>query len=145
MKMVPNASGTTIAFTAGTPVSGSLTASLAGTNIEDITDCEVMMFIQNPVTKEIMQSFRAADLLSTTTNTLAETIRLYPNPSSDIVRISSLEKVDVVVADLLGKTVISLKDITNQNDINVSGLENGVYLFSIKNATGSQTLKFVKK
>ena len=145
MKMVPDEGGTTITLTAGIPVSGTVSASLVGTNIEDITDCDVMIFLQNPVTKEVMQSFRATDILSTPTNNLAETIKLYPNPSSDVVKISSLEKADVTVTDLLGKIVISLKDVTNQTNINVSGLENGVYLFSVKNETGSQTVKFVKK
>lgn len=144
MKMMPNENGTPITFTAGTPVSGTLTAALAGTNIEQISDCEVVMFIQNPVTKEIMQSFKAADLLAVPTNTIAETIKLYPNPSSSVVRLSILEKVNVTVTDLLGKTVMNLKDVTNQTDINVSALQNGVYLFSVQNQTGSQTIKFVK-
>ncbi len=144
MKMVPNASGTPITMTAGTPVSGSISASLAGTNIEQIADCEVILYLQNPTTKEIMQSFRATDLLSTPTNTLAETIKLYPNPSSSIVRISNVEQVDVQVTDLLGKVVLNLKNVTDQTDINVSALQNGVYLFTVKNETVNQTVKFVK-
>ena len=145
MKMVPDASGTNITFTAGTPVSGSVSASLIGTNIEDITDCDVMIFLQNPVTKEVMQSFRAADLLGTPTNSLTSSVKLYPNPSSNFVKITNIEKADVSVTDLLGKTVISLKDVTNQTEINVSALQSGVYLFTVKNETGSQTVKFVKK
>ncbi len=145
MKMIPNANGTPVTFTAGTPISGSLSSSLAGTNIEELSDCEVMLFIQNPVTKEIMQSFVALNALSTPTNTLTETIKLYPNPSSSIVRISNAEQVDVQVTDLLGKVVLNLKNVTDQTDINVSALQNGVYLFTVKNETVNQTIKFVKK
>ena len=145
MKMVPDANGTSITMTAGTPISGSISASLVGTNIEQIADCEVILYLQNPTTKEIMQSFRAADLLSTPTNTLAETVKLFPNPASDIVRITNVEKANITITDLMGKTVLSLENVTAQTDINVSALQNGVYLFSIKNETVNQTVKFVKK
>lgn len=144
MKMVPNASGTSLTLTAGVPVSGTITASLAGTFVEDITDCEVILYLQNPVTKEIMQSFKAADQLSTVSNTLS-TVKLYPNPASDIIRLSNVEKVSIEVTDLMGKTVLSLNDVTEQTDINVSALQSGVYLFTVKNDTINQTIKFVKK
>jgi hypothetical protein len=145
MKMVPNANGTPLNLIAGTPVSGTVTASLAGTFTEQIADCEVVLFIQNPVTKEIMQSFTALDVLSTPTNTANQTVKLYPNPSSDFVRISNIEVVDVQITDLTGKTVVSLKNVTNQTDINVSALNTGMYLFTVSNETINQTIKFVKK
>jgi hypothetical protein len=145
MKMVPNANGTPLTMTAGTPVSGTVTASLAGSFIEEIADCEVVLFIQNPITKEIMQSFTALDVLSTPTNLANQTVKLYPNPSSDFVRISNVEVVDVQITDLTGKTVVSLKNVTNQTDINVSALNTGMYLFTVSNETINQSIKFVKK
>lgn len=145
MKMVPDASGTPITLTAGTAVTGSISASLANTFIEQLTDCEVMLFLQDPVTKAVVQSFTALDALSTPTNNAVESIKLYPNPSSTTVRISNIEKVNVQVTDLLGKVVLNLNDVTNQTDINVSGLQTGMYLFTIQNEIGSETIKFVKK
>lgn len=144
MKMIPNANGTSLTFTAGTPISGTLSASLDGTNIEEITDCEVMLFIQDPVTKAVMQSFVALNALSTPTNELVE-IKLYPNPSSSTVRLSNIEVVDIQVTDLLGKVVLNLKDVTTQTEINVSELQSGVYFFTVKNQNGTETIKFVKK
>lgn len=145
MKMVPNANGTSLTFTAGTAVTGSITASLDGTFIEELTDCEVVLFLQDPVTKEVMQSFTALNALSIPTNEVAQTIKLYPNPATSIVRLSNVEQVDVQVTDLLGKVVLSLKNVTEQTDINVSALQSGVYLFTAQNQTGSETIKFVKK
>ena len=142
--MVPNATGTPLTLTAGTTITGSISASLAGTFIEEIGDCEVILFLQNPVTKEIMQSYKAADLLSTVTNNL-QTVKLYPNPASDIVRISNVDNADVKIIDVMGKTVLNLKNVTSQTDINVSALKTGVYLFSVNNETINQTIKFVKK
>lgn len=144
MKMVPNATGTPLTLTAGTTVTGSISASLAGTFIEEIGDCEVVLFLQNPVTKEIMQSYKAVDVLSTATNNL-QTVKLYPNPASDVVRISNVDNADVKIIDVMGKTVLNLKNVTSQTDINVSALKTGVYLFSVNNETINQTIKFVKK
>lgn len=144
MKMVPNANGTQITFTAGTPVSGTLTSSLLGTNIEQLSDCDVILFIQNPTTREVMQSFVALDALSTPENTVAS-VKLYPNPGSSIVRISNIDQADVRVTDMLGKQVLNLKNVSAQTDINVSSLQAGMYLFTIDNEAGSTTVKFVKK
>ena len=91
-----------------------------------------------------MQSYKAADLLSTVTNNL-QTVKLYPNPASDIVRISNVDNADVKIIDVMGKTVLNLKNVTSQTDINVSALKTGVYLFSVNNETINQTIKFVKK
>ena len=119
-------------------------AMAAGTFIEEIGDCEVVLFLQNPVTKEIMQSYKAVDVLSTATNNL-QTVKLYPNPASDVVRISNVDNADVKIIDVMGKTVLNLKNVTSQTDINVSALKTGVYLFSVNNETINQTIKFVKK
>lgn len=144
MKMVPNANGTPLTFTAGTPVSGTISASLAGTFIEEMTDLEVILFIQNNTTKEIMQSFRAADILSTDKNVL-NTVKIYPNPAQDFIRISDIEGANVVITDISGKTVINLKNISESNDINVSGLNSGIYFVNVSNEDVNQTIKFIKK
>ncbi len=72
MKMVPNASGTTLNLTSGTPVSGQISASLAGTFIEEETDLEVILFLQDPTTKQVMQSFKATDALSIDDNQISK-------------------------------------------------------------------------
>lgn len=144
MKMIPDASGTPLTFTAGTSVSGTISASLAGTNIEEDTDLEVILFIQNNTTKEIMQSFRAANLLSTDKNVL-NTVKIYPNPAQDFIRISDIEGANVVITDISGKTVINLKNISQTNDINVSELNSGIYFVNVSNEDVNQTIKFIKK
>lgn len=144
MKMVPDASGTAITFTAGTPVSGQISASLAGTNIEEVTDLEVIVFIQNPVTKEIMQSFQATNTLSTPDNSI-KTIELYPNPANNFIRLSAIDIADITVVDVLGKTVLTQQNITSETEVNVSELNSGIYFVTIKSNEVSQTIKFVKK
>lgn len=144
MKMVPNASGTPITFTAGTPVNGQISASLAGTNIEQSTDLEVIVFIQDPVTKEIMQSFQATNALSLVDNTVQQ-VNLYPNPANSFFRLSNIETADISIVDVMGKTVLTQKNVSTESTINIADLNSGIYFVTINSNDNSQTIKFAKK
>ena len=144
MKMVPDASGTTINTTAGTPISGQITASLANTFIEENSDLEVILFIQNAATKEIMQSFRATDALSLEDNALAK-VKLYPNPASNNIRFTNIQEATIMITDVTGKVVLQTEGVDENSIINVSNLNSGIYLVNIKNESMNETIKFVKK
>lgn len=144
MKMVPNASGTTISATAGTPISGQISASLTGAFIEENTDLEVILFLQNATTKEIMQSFQATNALSLEENVLAK-VKLYPNPASNNIRFANLEDATIKITDITGKVVLQLEGVDENSIINVSDLNSGIYLVNIKNESINETIKFVKK
>jgi hypothetical protein len=144
MKMVPNASGTTINTTAGTPISGQITASLVNTFIEDPNDLEVILFIQNAATKEIMQSFKATDALSLEDNALAK-VKLYPNPASNNIRFTNIQEATIMITDVTGKVVLQTEGVDENSIINVSNLNSGIYLVNIKNESMNETIKFVKK
>lgn len=145
MKMVPNASGTTINCTAGTPISGQISASIStGTFIEDLNDLEVIVFIQNPTTKEIMQSFQATNALSLEDNAVAK-VKLYPNPASNNIRFANVEDATIMITDVTGKVVLQTSGVDENSIINVSHLNSGIYLVNIKNEWMNETVKFVKK
>lgn len=88
----------------------------------------------------------ASNLLSTNDTSLqksGETIRIYPNPAKDLVTVEFQQKVKefkVEVNDMAGNTVLSLE---NQEKINTSALENGVYTFTIKTDKGNTTKKII--
>ena len=68
-------------------------------------------------------------------------LQLYPNPSTDYIRIKSKAKsLDVKIYNLEGKLVVSGNYISDE-DINVSKLNAGVYLVQANGVT----LKFIKK
>ncbi len=75
-----------------------------------------------------------------------ETIKVlaYPNPAKDFVRIEGAEAAEVQVYNALGQMV---KTIQGSNEINVSGLAEGVYLLRITDANGKNhvTRVVVKK
>ncbi len=56
MKMVPDANGTSVACTDGTQFVERKQASLVGTNIEEMNDLEVVVFVQDDNTKAVLQS-----------------------------------------------------------------------------------------
>ncbi len=81
-------------------------------------------------------------VLSVETNELTE-LYIYPNPASDKVNIVSNNPIDSIeVYDILGKQVKTLK---NTNEIHVSNLNSGIYLFKISIGEQVITKKIVVK
>ena len=57
MRMTPDANGTALeALSAGTPVTFDFTQNVANTNIEQLNDLRLIVFVQNDSNKEILQS-----------------------------------------------------------------------------------------
>lgn len=56
MKMMPDAFGTTVNFTDRVPYTLTLSADLAGTNVEEYSDLGVLVLVQDFTSKEIYQS-----------------------------------------------------------------------------------------
>ena len=122
----------------------SLTTNLAGTFIEEYTDLDVIVFVQNYATKEIMQSFHNVQQLGNETFTVSK-IKVYPNPSNGLITIDTATAVNVTVTDLLGKVVYNAKDVNNQSPLNLSHLQKGMYLVKMANTDGEQTEKIILK
>ena len=79
---------------------------------------------------------------------LNETISIYPNPSTDNIKVNlpkSMEYASVVVFNVLGKKVIAQEVNATDNIIKVSHLNSGVYLLKVTNGNVSKTLKLVKE
>ncbi len=75
----------------------------------------------------------------------AENFTLYPNPTSDVLNISSkngLNTSEIRIADMTGKVVRTQKNATT---INVSDLASGTYLIDIVTKEGKASSKFIKK
>lgn len=77
-----------------------------------------------------------------------EKINLYPNPSVDFVTITGLESSNsnLSVVNQLGKTLINISNIDNNQKINISNLPKGIYHISFSNINGKViTEKLIKK
>lgn len=146
MKMLPDANGTTINFTHDVQTSNTFQATLTGLNIEEMDDLDVIVFIQNNATKDIMQATNATDALATSEFASGATIKMWPNPSTGIVKIATENPVNVMITDIAGKVVFTMNEVSNDTQINLSSLEKGIYLAKMTTNGGvEQTQKIVLK
>lgn len=146
MKMMPDANGTILDCTANTPITTNLSVDLTGTFKEAnfATDHEVIVFIQDYTTKEIMNSATATQQLSSESFNLTN-IKVYPNPSNGIFTIDTILPTDVKILDITGKEVFTASNITNQASLNLTNLQEGIYMLKMKNENGEQTEKIIIK
>jgi uncharacterized membrane protein len=122
-----------------------LQQNLAGLFIEDMTDLEVIVFIQSTNTgKAVMQSTKATELLSND-QFAAKKFKVYPNPSEGIVRIKSETPVSVSIADITGKVVFTMNDVTSETQMNLSSLQKGMYMATITSGSDKETQKIILK
>lgn len=145
MKMIPNASGTTINFTNDVPVVTDLNVNLDGLFIEEMDDLEVVIFIQDHTGKSVMQAAYATESLATNHPSMADSVKLYPNPSNGIVRIKTDVESNIVIVDMTGKEVYKALNVVNDQTINLSFLQKGVYVAKINNINGELNQKIVIK
>ena len=95
--------------------------------------------------------FAIDDFKVTTTGTVSseqfftENFTMYPNPTTDVLNISSKNGLivsEIRITDMTGKVVKVQKDAST---INVSDLSSGTYLIDITTKEGKATSKFIKK
>jgi hypothetical protein len=72
----------------------------------------------------------------------AANVEVYPNPSSDVIKISNISASEFSIINNIGSVVKSGK-VAN-NEISVSDLENGNYFIQLTNSTSIYQGKFIK-
>ena len=74
-----------------------------------------------------------------------DSVTLYPNPTSDFVRISAGESIDLVrVFDVTGRVVEESSPEKSDFSLNVSNLSKGVYLVKLNSGDKESTTKLIK-
>jgi polyhydroxybutyrate depolymerase len=95
---------------------------------------------------ELWSFFNAHTLCNTTTGTVEKVIKpsleIYPNPANSELAISPSDNNEILVFNLLGQILMKIQ---NQNRIDVSDLENGVYIIVVKQGQKKYTQKFIKE
>lgn len=74
-------------------------------------------------------------------------LSIYPNPAGDILNVSYAngETNDLQIFNLAGQKVLEQSKITGSKKLNISQLEKGMYILTIKSAAGVQSQKFIKE
>jgi len=127
MKMVPDANGTAAAVVADVPESFNITANLNGTNIEEYSDLEVIVFLQDTGSKKVMQSVKSVDSSGAVEDVVFSSLKIYPNPTTGSLFINNAEDMSIEIYNISGNLLFKEKDLSNQTNISLDNLTNGVY------------------
>jgi len=68
---------------------------------------------------------------------------LYPNPAKGIIYFSGVTQADVVIYNLFGKIVYTIKGIENGTSINLTSLQKGLYIARITEGNATKTEKII--
>lgn len=146
MKMLPDANGTSVNLTDGTPTTLTYTYDMDNTHVEELSDLAVVAFVQNPTNKDILQSVYAPNSSAAVNEFVFKNIKVYPNPTSGKIFLESQEKINYAILNIDGKVIKPEKYITNNNEIiDISHLPNGIYLLKLVNAQHTEYRKIIKK
>lgn len=73
-------------------------------------------------------------------------LSVYPNPVTDILIIKSPETITKTsIFNILGKEVLHKKHNSDQIQIRISNLNNGLYFIKVEGTNSNQVYKFIKK
>ncbi len=94
-----------------------------------------------------VDDFSVSAVALATENFFASNFAVYPNPATDVVNINAKNStltIDAIqITDLNGRTVKTVKGMTNQ--INISELNAGVYFLKVTTDQGTGTTKIIKR
>jgi hypothetical protein len=69
-------------------------------------------------------------------NKLLNTMKIYPNPAKDLISLDfKIDNANVKIMDVSGKVVFTQDKISRNEEINVSGLSNGMYFIVLENSS----------
>jgi hypothetical protein len=101
----------------------------------------------NDNTYTLNEIYSSAVLLNIPNPSFSDYFALYPNPTRDLLNIKTKKNIfidSIAVFNLLGQSVIQLKNVSNDSSIDVSGLEIGTYLIKISSDKGIFNSKLIK-
>ena len=133
--MIPNENGTNVDF--GESATQTLTLDFTIPSNYDLNNLELIVFIQDNTTKEVLQG-AFADYITGIENIIGENeISVYPNPASEVVNLTSgTEITNVNVYNNTGQLISSEQVNGNFYQLNTSEFQAGIYLFQVESNEG---------
>jgi hypothetical protein len=143
MKMLPDANGVDFNFGENQPYTHSYSYDMSNTNVEEMDDLAVVVFVQHEASKRVLQSKYVENATASVGNGIFDNISIYPNPTQRFLNINTKEKIEITITDLLGKVVIPTQTLRTNAQIDLSRLNNGVYFIEIKNNNKTGSYKII--
>ena len=94
------------------------------------------------------ETIKSLETLLSIENIDQDNFMLYPNPTNDFVNFdnSILKFKNLEVINLIGQSILKLNlEDSNQNKLDISNFEKGIYLFKFSNKNDLRTLKIIKE
>jgi hypothetical protein len=156
MNMHPNENGTAVsALNANTPININMNIPMGTTNVEQMSDLKVVIFVQDNTTKEVLQSA----WLDITPNSVSDMddqgngiTKMYPNPATENVtmeyQVAQTQEVSWTMTNSLGEVVNSGTNVqanqgANQITVGTQNLATGVYFMTLTTSEGVFTQRVV--
>lgn len=100
----------------------------------NIANMKAVLLLLDATTGEVVnaRSFLFNTLGTSTAQTNANYITMYPNPATDYIKVQANYNVDLKFYDATGRLVLEKSQVSPDNRVSVEGLAKGVYLVSIK-------------
>ena len=100
---------------------------------------DLIFFINSEFGSQVSKNFNTNGILNTNSNLLNE-IAIFPNPSNSFITIANAETANIVMFDILGRTVHTQNTISSNQQIDVSKLQSGTYFVQVE-IEGAITVK----
>lgn len=139
--MYPSGNGTALDFSTDDSLTFTFNFSVAG-YVKD--NCEFVAFVQHDPTEEIVQAGKVEmSTIMGVEDMVQNRIDIYPNPAYDYVRIMAGNEGTVEIFNMAGQVVLSQQIVTEEQMINISDLEKGVYTVMVTTPSGVGTNKLI--
>ncbi len=127
--MFPDHNGTSVDFSSQTTQNINVPFTIDGSYVKD--NCEFVVFLQADPSQEVMQAIKIdlSTIVSVHESSNETILRLYPNPSNDVVNFNIDVNNNYSILDLTGKVI---KAGYTKNSINISELNTGVYFVKVE-------------
>jgi hypothetical protein len=157
MKMYPNENGTAVtSLTAMNTINVNQTVPMSGTFVEEYSDLRLVIFVQDNVTKKILQSewmdITQAISVSELDNDGEGITNLYPNPANNStsfgVKVNDAKSISWTMTNMVGQVIMTGQEANAQPGetrftIGTASLPEGVYFVNVMVGDKMYTQKVV--
>lgn len=126
---------------AGNPRIYELTIAIDAANQSKTIESVDLLKVSGGVVNVFAASMKYSSYALATNKVDANVIAVYPNPVKDNLYIQGVEATNVAVYNVLGQR---MNVVLTGNAVNMSGLDNGIYLVTIQSENGSKTVRVIK-
>lgn len=137
MAMIPDGYGTATSLSEGVTASFTGETNLITTFIEEFDDLMIVAYIQDNLTKSILQSESYdLDITSGIEKQNNESISIFPNPGNGLFTIQGVHHSRIEVCDISGKQILKRSGFEDIRTLDLSEFEKGIYFLKIINEKG---------